>query len=167
MKCCICWLQKSLSSWEALSKYVCGRKEGGNKKERREGGKKIEGKGDKERKKSKKKGRKENDIVFPKDGHDSEAFLMRNISSFPFHGWKFDALHQQWFDISELVKMKPLGCDPRPTSFCIPFFHVEGGKPDVAASGPWCRGCALLPPPVQISLYVTSSEKHSWADRPQ
>ena len=43
--------------------------------------------------------------------------------------------------------MKPLGCDPRPTSFCIPFFHMEGGKPDAAASGPWCRCCALLPPP--------------------
>ena len=51
--------------------------------------------GKKERKKSKEKGRKENDIVFPKDGHNSEAFLMRNISNFPFHGWKFDALHQQ------------------------------------------------------------------------
>lgn len=95
MKCCICSFQKSLSLWEALSKYVCGRKEGRNKKERREGGKIVEGKGGKERKKSKKKGRKKNDIVFPKDGHNSEAFLMRNISNFPFHGWKFDALHPQ------------------------------------------------------------------------
>ena len=66
------------------------------RRKKREGGKKIVDRmGEKERKKSKKKGRKENDIVFPKDGHNSEAFLMRNISNFPFHGWKFDALHQQ------------------------------------------------------------------------
>lgn len=57
------------------------KKEGIRKKEGKEE-RRLEGRIRKgERKESKKKGRKENDILFPKNGHNSEAFLVGNFQS--------------------------------------------------------------------------------------